>query len=665
MRASLLSPLFFILLFSIQQSAFSQKLPFKIGKVTEEELLLDSCEFYPEANSMVLAEYGDLKFGYHDDKGWQYHMEVGVRKKIFKITDADEGNIKIRVYEPEKGSSEEEISGLKAFSYNLVDGKVEKDKLKNNEFFKKRINDYWVEISFAIPNIKDGSVIEYSYTLTSGHLMNLSTWYFQGSIPTAHSEFRYTIPEYFNYQASQLGNIFMGDTDTRKVRERFTYKWSSSGAMGQTRSGTGTLESNSTYNQIVLKNIMPLKDEPYMNNERDVPSRMEFQLISTKFPNSTMEVVAGNYEKFNKELCESTYFGDKLKKGGFIKDYLETVASKSDSEKAIGIYNHVKNEIAWSGDYGFTSDDAGRSAYKEHEGSVSDINLSLIAAFREAGFEAYPIVLSTRGHGVVHPIYPSYEDFNYVIGLVMVGENGYFCDASSNLPLGQLPVRCRNGNGWLVNEPNGKWINLKQNASYSKTTMLKTSIDDTQLNTHVSARSDGYSAYYVIKEIQEETEEGYSKSLASSFDDSEIANLTVSELDYSQPVSVEYDVIKERAGDIIYLQPILTGSVNENPFRREERFSTIDFPYSQSYRVIASIVVPEGYTAELPEPALIKLPNNEGQFVYNLNQNGNVINVMSNISIAQTDFTTKDYKALKQFFQLIEDKHNELIVLKK
>ena len=158
----------------------------------------------------------------------------------------------------------------------------------------------------------------------------------------------------------------------------------------------------------------------------------------------------------------------------------------------------------------------------------------------------------------------------------------------------------------------------------------------------------------------------YENDLKSTFDDASIQNFSISEPKISEPVMISYEVIKEdQSSDIIYLQPILVGSVKTNPFKREERISVIDFPYSQNYKVISQISIPEGYTAELPDPMIVKLPDEKGQFLYNISQAGNMISVISNLTVTGTDFGTNEYPALKAFFQMVADKNQELIVLSK
>ncbi|WKV11298.1 hypothetical protein [Marivirga harenae] len=654
-----------VLLVLFPVTILSQKYPFKIGKVDKADMAIDSCSFYPDAKAMIIAEYGDLKFQYDQDAGWQYRIEVGVRKKIFDITEADDaGNIKIRAYEPEKGGSKEDIGAIKAYSHNLVGGKIEESKLSRRDIYKKRINENWVEYSFAIPNIKSGSIVEYSYIKTSDYLNNLHTWQFQEDIPVAFSDFRYSIPEWFNYQNSQLGNVVFADSKVENMRRDYTISWSNLGTDGKIDRGSGKISSTDRISRLVAKNIMPLEDEPFMNNKGSVPSRLEFQLVSTNFPRSPVNVVAGNYPKFNAELIKSYSFGEKLKKGRFIRDF--EVSSQSSTQNAIEIYDHLQNHFDWDEKNAFLSGDAGKTAYDNKKGNVADINLSFIAALREKEIEAYPIILSTRGHGIVHPVYPSYSDFNYVIAFVKVDGKGYFCDVASELPFGQLPLKCRNGKGWLVSEGGGNWVELKQNSIYNHTTMVKTEITLDSIVSHVSRRDEGYAALETIKKIDEITVDKYKEDIIASSQTGQLANVEISELDLTRPVDMKYEVHKtNESSDIIYVEIPTNGTINENPFKKESRFSPIDFAYQQNYKLYTIFTIPEGYTAELPESALVKLPENGGKFIYQISQKGNTINLRSDISIAKTDFSTQEYPQLKQFYEMIEKKHSELIVLKK
>lgn len=660
----------FLLLFFIN-IAVAEKSPFKFGKVTEEEMAIQECDFEPDAKSMIIGEMGDLKFQYDNLKGWQYRMEVEVRKKIFEITDADQGNIKIRVYDPLKGSSKEEISNLKAFVYNIVDGKIEKEKVENKEFFRTRLNDYNVEVSFAIPNIQKGSIIEYKYTKISDYYYNLSTWYFQSDIPCKYSKFEFTVPEYFNYQISQLGNAYQTEIEKNERPEVFTYKYdikaSTNKLGGKTQTkGTGTLNSTSNYQKMAMSNIPSTIDEPYLNNPADVPSRLQFQLVSRQFPNQIVDVVAGSYDKFNDELIKRENFGKRLKNGSFIKDLETSLSEKSELQKAQLIYNHIKSHFSWNDVYSFLSSDAGRLAYNKKEGHVADINLTLIAALREYGISASPVLLSTRGHGTVHPVYPSYADFNYVLALVKVEDKSYLLDATNRLPFGDLSQRCRNGNGWVVTENGGNWIDMKTNSKYNETTLTTIQITDDKIISHVSNRKSDYAAYNAIRKINSGSKEEYAESIAKSFDDGTLEGFEVEDLSYEHPVVVKYDIVRDYDGaETIYLQPIISGTIVENPFSRDKRISIIDYTYTLNYKVIVQIDIPDGYSVEIPESVAIGLPNDGGLFRFQANKTENKVSITSIFTLNKTIFTNLEYQNLKTFYQYATDKNKELIIIKK
>lgn len=651
-------------------SLLSQKYPYKFGKVSPEEMNMKKCDFYPEAHSMVLAEKGVLNFIYDD--GWKYRLVTTVRKKIFKNTESDAGDIRIRLYSPVNSLSTESISSFKAYSYNLVNGEVERTKITSKDSYDRRINDNYTEINYAIPNIKDGTVIEFQYEKVSDFIVNLATWYFQyQDVPVAYSEFNYTIPEWFNYQINQLGNEISGDWQNKNREEIFTIRYRK-GATVKDNIGKGShvatseLRSVSSNNQGIFKNIRPTLEEPFSINPSDIPSRMKFQLISVKYPNQSMEIIAGNYERFNKELLDNPSFGKKLNNGNFINDLEESLGSLTPTEKAIKIFEHIQGHFSWNNEHGYFSSSSARSAYKKGEGSVAEINISLIAALRNFNLNSYPIVLSTRGHGTVHPVYPNYNEFNYVIAGLDIEGKRILLDASSDLSFGELPLKCRNSQGWLVDDKEKGWIDLKKDSKYEVTSLINIKIDAEKLDIEITQRRKSYASFDKIDQIKEMSDEEFRADLANTFIDFEIDSIELLNVDYSKPLTLKYSLTKQNDDqELFYIKPILTGSISENPFSREKRNSPIDFPYKQKYNVITTIEVPDGYSVELPESSIIRLPNNDGEFRLIIAHSNNKVSIQSILSVQQTYFSNKDYPLVKEFYDFVSEKNNELIVLKK
>ncbi|MGK7390999.1 MAG: DUF3857 domain-containing protein [Candidatus Cyclobacteriaceae bacterium M2_1C_046] len=651
---------------------YAQKPPFKFGKIEKEEIEIEKCDFYPEAHSMILGQYGELRFMYSDSENtFKYQMDVTVRKKIFNKTDKDAGSFKIKYYHPVSGGAKENISSLKAYTYNIEKGKVTKTKLDKSGKFENRLNDYWQEISVTMPDVQEGSVIEYTYTITSELISNLQTWYLQEDIPVQHSELRVTLPEFYHYQVSTVGNVIPIEHELNTVTEAFRYSYKrdvplTGTAFTREKTEYTNLESKSVHRRFVTKNVKPVIDEPYTNNKVDLPTRIEFQLISVKFPNSTLKQIASTYEAFNKTLMDNSSFGGRLNKGNFAKEYISLLEGKNELEKAASIYGWIKSNITWDGYNSLTSEKAGGAIFNSGKGNVADINLTLVAALKEAGLNAHPVILSTRGHGVPHPIYPSYDEFNYVVAIVAIEDQYFFLDGTSALPFGMLPVKCLNNKGWMVNENGGSWISMKINNPHQSISMIMTNVLEDKIENKVQLKEEFYATLQDFNTINRDGEEKFKEKLAGSFPEWEFDEFSLESNSISEGVSYNFTLSKERDDeDIIYLQPLLIGTERVNPFNREERYSQIDFECQYSKRVFNTITIPEGYVAELPEPGIIKLPGNGGTFIFNISQTGQNIQVMSDLKLNQTEFTADEYIGLKQFFQLMVEKNNSMIVLKK
>ncbi|MBW3546204.1 MAG: DUF3858 domain-containing protein, partial [Bacteroidetes bacterium] len=608
-----------------------------------------------------LAEQGYLTFRYDNHKGWQYSLDVIVRIKIFNKNGKDEGNISLKVYDPINSTSKEAIGSIKGFTYNLVNNKIEKTKLKNSEKFETRISDYRVEHNFAMPDVQEGSVIEYRYNLVSDYISNLKTWKFQNDLPTAVSELVFTIPEFFIYNINQVGSYAILEREENIRNETFTYRYTD---IINSQQNTGSISSVSQNQKIIGRNILPVDEEPYMNNKPNIPTRYEFQLMSIKMQNSPIKMMAGSYEKFNNDILKWSNFGGRLDKGNFAKDKVAKLEGETEATKALSIYNWLKNHFTWNEVYGITSNDAGRTAYNNASGSAADVNLSLVAAFRQAGLEAHPILLSTRGHGIPHPVYPNYEDFNYVVVGVKANETWHLCDATSKQSFGELPLRCLNGNGWMAAEEGGNWINLKSNANHTTALLTKISVQEDMLVASVEAQFKEYAGLIESQKLKKNGETEYQDNFSEKFPEWDLTDFSAN--DTSSSVKLNFNLVKNFDGeDIIYLQPILFGGITENIFKREERFSPVDFPYAINKTIMVTIDVPEGYKPELPEPIYLALPENGGKFIYSAKQLGDKINIMSTVTLTKLDFSPNEYPYIKQFYQQMADRNNEMIVLKK
>ncbi len=99
-------------------------------------------------------------------------------------------------------------------------------------FLREAYSDNLNRAKFTLPNVKEGSVIEYSYRITSEFLSYLRDWEFQREIPTVWSEYKVTIPEYFHYNQLSRGYHPFAVNERSTSREAFTSTTKSALATG-------------------------------------------------------------------------------------------------------------------------------------------------------------------------------------------------------------------------------------------------------------------------------------------------------------------------------------------------------------------------------------------------------------------------------------------------
>ena len=165
-----------ILLFTIHlqaQSGFNSN-----GfEVTKQDIELNVYDKDSTANALIIYEKGK---SFVDRRSFLLNSEIKKKLKILNRNGFDKATQTIYLYG--KSGTKETITDIKATVYNLENGEVTKTKLDESSIFKEKYNDEYTIVKFTFPNIKEGSVIVYSYTLESPYMFKYKSWYFQEDI---------------------------------------------------------------------------------------------------------------------------------------------------------------------------------------------------------------------------------------------------------------------------------------------------------------------------------------------------------------------------------------------------------------------------------------------------------------------------------------------------
>ena len=653
---------------------YAQK--YELGNVTIEEL---KEKFNPKdssANATVIYEKGKTYFKFSQEEGFSLVTDVEVKVKIYKKEGYDFANKAVAFYVG--GGSDENLSFSKAITYNLVNGKIEKTKLKSDGEFTEKKNKFWSQKKITMPNIKEGSIVEYKYTITSPYISTLPDWRFLRSIAVNHSEYITYIPEYFTYNVYRKGFISpveIKNSIEKKIslvdREKIAPTLQGAGGVNKT-----TYEIEYKENQITYKldNVPALKEESYVNNIENYVASIQHELAGKKMPQSAFESFSTTWEKVAEKIYENEDFGGQLKKENYFeKDIKALLAGLTTKEEKISvIFNYVKSRMNWNEYYGYTCDDGVKKAYENKIGNVAEINLMLTAMLRYAGIVANPVLISTRSNGI--SLFPSRTAFNYVIVGLETGNNLVLLDATSkNAFPNILPLRDLNWLGRIIRKDGtSEQVDLMPKVISKDYINLMGTIDSKgEITGKIREQYSDYNALSFRNKYLDLSKETYLEKLEKKYEnievsEYEIANKQELEKPITETYSFKHSNSVEIIGNKMYFSPLLFLTLTENPFKQEKREYPVDFVYPNQDKYILNITIPDGYVVEsMPAPMNMELAENMASFKFNLSNTGKQIQIVSMLDINTSIISSEYYSDLKVFYAEMIKKQTEKIVLKK
>lgn len=635
---------------------------YKLGKVTVAELEEKQHPKDSSAEAAILFEKGRTHCEYSQNEGFQMYTDVDVKIKIYKKEGYEWANKSVIYFTG--GQNNETIMFSKAVTYNLVNGQIEKTKLKSEGEFIEKYNRYNSIKKIAMPNVKEGSIIEYSYTRKSPVGLNLPKWYFQTSIPVNYSEFITSIPEYFTYTATQKGYIQLKTTVDNISKTITFYK----------HNVADNINYSDTKTTYIAENVPAMKDEDFVNNINNYTSSISNELVMTKVPESYTKMYSSDWESVVKKIYEDDDFGSELNKVGYFEDDVTTVIKglSTNEEKIDAIYNFVKNKVKWNDYNGYSCIDGVKKAYKDGVGNAAEINLMLTSMLRYAGITANPVIISTRKNGVSY--FPSITAFNYVIAAVEVADGLLLMDATEKYGVPNiLPTRDLNWFGRLIRKDGTSTeVDLMpKTISREFSNIIYELKKDGSIEGNIKTQYTNNLALNFRNKNLKTNKESYIENLEHKYNNIEIIeynreNDTELSNPISETISFKSSNSSEIIGDKIYIAPLIFLATKENPFKQETREYPVDFGYPIETKYIINIKIPEGYVVEtLPQSISLSAGEEIGGLKYIAAQNEDSIQIIITETISAAIIAPDYYEVLKSFFQQMIDKENEKIVLKK
>ena len=612
------------------------------------------------AGAVVLFDLGVVNF---DPPGngrvFSYILEKHTRIRLLHKSAFGLASFTLSAYR--KGPNSPTIENFRGSTYNLDEGKVVTTKVDKSNIFKDQSGDYIME-KIAFPNVKEGSIIEYSFRIVYPGFQFIPPWTFQGSYPELWSEYDITVPTLYDYAVRHQGyQKYVVDS---AIYSDATFPVNFGSVAGN---WTGR-----TIRRIwALKDVPALeKPEPYTTTLRNHLSMIEFQL-SAVHANGYDHTYRTTWNELGDELLKQDNFGASL--GGhnrWMDDEIKQVVSGATApvEKLRRIFRWVRDRFDCSGAEGLYLSQSLKKLWEEKKGNVADINLLLTAICRHEGMDASPVILSSRQHGHAVEDYPLVSDYNYVIARVQLGDSVFLLDASKPyIGFGQLPELCYNG-----------WAR-EIDSSYAEIPLFPDSVTEVRVTTVMLSNTDsGYAGTYsrtdgvfesmnVRNRLHKSTPDEYFETLRKTMPDYKqmtgygFDSLAVPEA----PLSWHYDMKYDFTQGTIYFNPIFHERFSNNPFSSTVRHYPVEMPFCINNVYAMEMQIPKGYRVDqLPKSRRVKLGDSSGVFEYLISADS-TIHFRMRLLIKKTNFGLEQYAGIRDFFSLIVAKEKEPIVLKK
>ncbi|WP_294209809.1 transglutaminase-like domain-containing protein [uncultured Chryseobacterium sp.] len=569
------------------------------------------------------------------------------RVKIYRKDKAEDWlNLEVPLYQG-NGGNQETISRMKAFTYNQDNGVKTETKVENNSKYKSKENKNVTVTKFAFPNVKDGSVIEYQYTVESPFAYAIPEFLIETDTPSVYTEYVLDSPVNMSYNVNYTGSL---NPKYREIADKNLYGI-----------------DYKTY-RFAYENLKPFKVEKFVKNDHNYRTKVSAELHSTNF--SELKLYSSSWDQIRQRLYDDEDFGGELKKSRFAKDNMPAGVTdmKNELDRANAIFSYVQKTFTWNNKRGIYTEDGLKKMLETKTGNAAEINLYLVMLMREAGIKADPVLISTINNGMINLVSPNVANMNLVIAAIEVNGTIHVYDATTKQSsMDQLPPRDWNQYGVLMAKDNVKqiqMINAKPSFTYL-TTNAKINPDGSISGTYTDRDTGTYAMY--AKENYDDNQEKYKKQYKENFaiDFTGITSQVLENGDFESSMSFSSENLIDKVGKKIIINPLLFMNKNSNEFdQTDERKYQIDFisPFTKVKKI--TLEIPEGYAIEeMPKSKKIVTQDKEIEYSYTAEQKGNILEVTSVMTVKSADYPKEYYSAFKQIWGTASKSENQVISL--
>lgn len=647
--------IYFLFILSIQ-TAKAQIFSHEFGKYSLEEFQLKSYDKDPTAEAVVIYDIGESYF-IEDEGNFRIVFKRNLKFKIFNKTGLRWAQFEIPYYFGD--NNYEDIYDLQGNTYNFENGKVRTSQLDKRNVYEEKKDEHWFLKKFAMPDVKEGSVVEITYKISTPYKFNFRGWEFQQDIPVMYSEYKTKMIPFYSYNYILQG---ASKFDSFKSYED----------PGFEKEIRGVKYREMVY-EFVMRDIPAFKNEGFITSANDYLIRLEFQLSEFRNLYGSVTKIITTWPKAIEEYLDHEDFGKYLKSSiKSAKNIVDTMKGTSETtlQRVKILDRYVKSNFNWNGRTSELASKSVKEFIKTRSGNSADINLYLAGLLKAAGVEAYPVIISTRDHGKINVTYPYLHYFNYVVVVASVEGKLLIMDATEPLcNLNEIPIRSMNDIGLIINKDKSEWLSFYSTSP----SVIRDSIDLTfnksidSLTATFNITTTSYDALKLRKYWTGNNKDKIKDELFlenCSFDDSiEINNLTQIENPFELRFRAKQNT--EILSNKILISPFAGAVISENPFKQLIRSYPVDMIYKKEREYTSVLHIPDGYKL-IKKPENVDINNILLNIQYKIEQvDTKTLKIKASYGFRKEVYESSDYTYLKAMYNKIVNMLNDKIILAK
>jgi hypothetical protein len=604
----------------------------------------------PLAEAVVLSDNGETRFFQNVNGGLDIQFTRTTKIKIINEAGLTFGNVEIPL-QVEDNQNLEYIMYVEGKVHNIENGSVITTKFNTKQIYEEQISKNLIRKKFALPNVKAGSLIEYTYSVISPFKFNCPDWRFQWKIPVVKSRYLLGVIPFYEY-------IFLFQGAMKLSSQK---SWD--GTMTHKISSTTYIEK---YYEFVMNNVPAFRDENYITSVEDNIIKIDFQLARINHLDGSKKEIISTWKALSQELMKANEFGKYISAAEKnFKNKLPFELSSDTLSNVKAIIEYVKTQFEWNNSYRLFAGNKVSDLMTRKKGNSAEKNLFALGMMSAAGIDATPVLISTRSHGRIATEYPFVNAFNHTLIYVNINNTPYLLDATDPYcPFGLLPLQCINNKGYMVDKKNSdNWVMLGAAQPSQIVYALKLSPDPKSetISTLISATASNYDAIKwrqsCIADLEEFKKTQFYNIQIDSFKTENLENI-----DKRLLVKATGESEIDKASGNIVVNPFNGLCESVNIFKSEKREYAVDFTYSYRRDFTSTIEIPEGYDVK-SLPSICNVSTPQMQFSRTETRDGNKLIINASYAFTKAIYPPEEYRELKNSFAQMAKRLNSEIIL--